>query len=190
MKLVDLKIHGTAQSGDDANQLLVILKEVNGERILPIQTTGKRAMLLMARNAISIPMYVPLTLVDIWFLMFDRMHLKVDRVEISSVDNGTCYANVVGVKDGEEVKIEYCQAADGLIVANTFKCRICIDEELLQAQYLRKVGENAYALNLSIASRAMLENALKQAIDSENYEAASKLKAELDKRKPVDDLPF
>ena len=36
----------------------------------------------------------------------------------------------------------------------------------------------------------MLEDALKHAVDSENYEVASKLKSELDKRRPNDDLPF
>ena len=48
---------------------------------------------------------------------------------------------------------------------------------------MRKVGENAYALNLNTLSVQMLEDALKHAVEEENYEVASKLRDELQRRK-------
>ena len=61
-----------------------------------------------------------------------------------------------------------------------------IEEELFQAQYLHKIGENSFAININTFSRQMLESALTQAVESENYEAASRLRDELAKRPSID----
>ena len=190
MSLIDLTIHGTAATVAENDQMLVVLKEVNGERILPIPTSSKRAMLLATRKMLPVPIPVPLSVADAMHLLFKKMDIRMNRVELLAVKDGQFFSKLVAEKDGQEYSLDWCPAPDGLIIATTTNCRLCIEEELLEAQYMRKVGENAYALNISSVSRSMLEDALQHAVDSENYEAASKLKAELDKRRHEDDLPF
>ena len=51
---------------------------------------------------------------------------------------------------------------------------------------MRQTGENVYALNIKTLSRQMLEDALNDAVQSENYEAASYLRNELAKRPPME----
>ena len=186
MNLVDLEIHGTAATAAQKDQMVLILKEVGGERILPITTSTKRALLLMSRKMLPISIPIPLSVADAMHLLLEKMGVKMKLVELTAVKDGQVLSRLVADKDGEEYTLDWCPAPDGLIIHLAFGCRLCIEEELLEAQYMRKVGENAYVMNINSVSRAMLEDALKQAVDSENYEAASMLKAELDKRKPID----
>lgn len=183
MNLIDLEFTATASSLGDDNKMMVLLKEKNGDRTLPITVSTKRGMSLMMRKVVDIDMPLPLSVADIMKQMFDKMGLRLDRVQLMALSKGMFICKIVAVKDGEEFEVDYCQAPDGLILANTFHCRLCIDEELLEAQYMRKVGENAYALNLNTLSVHMLEDALKHAIEEENYEVASKLRDELQRRK-------
>lgn len=187
MNLIDLEIHGTAATSAENDQMVLILKEVNGERILPISTSTKRALLLMSRRMVPVSIPLPISVADAMHLLLDKMDIKMQRVELTTVQDGHVLSRLVAEKDGQEYTVDFCPAPDGLIIHVAFGCRLCIEEELLEAQYMRKVGENAYVMNINTASRAMLEDALKQAVNSENYEVASKLKAELDKRKPMED---
>ena len=183
MSLIDMEVHGSAAVAAGDDQMLLILKEKGGERILPIMTSAKRAMLLLTRKLLPVLVPVPLTVTDTMHLLLRKMNIRIVRVELMAVKDGQFFTKIVADKDGQEYEVEMCPAPDGLIIAITFGCRLCIEEELLEAQYMRKVGENAYVMNISSVSRSMLEDALQHAVDSENYEVASKLKAELDKRK-------
>ena len=185
MNLVDLTINGTAISSPDDNHSLVILKEKDGERIIPVQTSARCATQLMVRRMLSMPVPVPLTIADTMHLMFSKMDIKMKRVQVAMVTAGQFFANIVAEKDGEEFTVEMCPMQEGLVIATTFGCRICIEDELLEAQYMRKVGEDAYVMNMESVSQKMLEDALKRAVETENYEVAGKLKKELDKRKGI-----
>ena len=166
---------------------MVILKEKNGERILPIMTSVRRATLLLMRAHIGMPMPVPMSAADIGNSLMEKFGIKVVRVEIVAIKDGTFFTRVVAQRDGEEQAVDYCQAPDGLIMAVTAQCPIFIKEELLAAQYMRPTGENSYAISINTLSRHMLEDALKHAVETENYEAASHLRDELAKRSPESD---
>ena len=183
MSLIDLEIHGSAAAAAGDDQTLLILKEKGGERILPILTSTKRATQLLMRKMLPVRVPVALTATDALHLLMRKMNIRMVRVEMVAVMDGQFFAKIYAEQNGQEFEGETCLAADGLVIATTFGCRLSINEELLEAQYMRKVGENAYAMNINSVSRSMLEDALRHAVDAENYEVASKLKAELDKRK-------
>ena len=71
----------------------------------------------------------------------------------------------------------------GLLLACTFGCPVCIDEELLERQSMHQVGETSYSMPANSVSTEALQGALQQAIREENYELAAQLRDELLRRK-------
>lgn len=181
--LVQLVIHAIGQTIDDNDHYLVLLQEKGGERLLPILMSRKRALLLSMREQLPIQMPVAATPVDAALLLMQKFGVNVTRVVLTDVQKGLFLCDVYAEQNGVEQKLEYCQAPDGIVLATTMKCPIMIEDELLQAQYMHKTGENSFAMNINTLTRQMLEKALQQAVNSENYEAASRLRDELAKRK-------
>lgn len=165
---------------------MVLLKEKDGERILPIMTSSRRAMRLVMRRQLGIRIPLPLSPADISCQLMQKFGIRLVRVELTAIKDGAFFSRVVAERDGEEQVVDFCQAPDGLIMATAAGCPILIEEELLEAQYMHPTGTNSFALNINTLSRQMLEDALKHAVETENYEAASHLRDELAKRTPAD----
>ena len=180
--LVELQIHAVAGTDDDHDQSLVLLKESKGERILPIMVSRKRSLLLMMRANLSVQLPVATTPVDAAILLMQQFGIQITRVVLTGIQKGVFLCKVCAQREGVEKELNYCMAADGIVLAATVQSPILIEEELLQAQYMRKTGENSFAMNISTLTKQMLEKALQQAVNLENYEAASRLRDELAKR--------
>lgn len=161
---------------------MVLLKEKNGERILPMMMSTKRAVTLMMRTKVPLPMPVATTIPDAAILMMRKFDVQLTRVVLTAIKDGTFFCQIHADREGEEKKLEFCPAADGIVLAIAARCPIMIEEELLEAQYMHKTGENSFAININTLTRRMLEEALQHAVESENYEAASRLRDELAKR--------
>ena len=180
--LVELKIHAVAGTVDDNDRSIVLMKEKDGERMLPIMMSSRRALMLMMRSKLPVQMPVAATLTDASVLLMQKFGVQITRVVLTKIKDGMFFCKIIAERDGEEQELDYCQAADGLVLATTAFCPVMIDEELLQAQYMHKTGENSFAININALTRQMLEKALHHAVESENYEAASHLRDELAKR--------
>lgn len=161
---------------------MVLLKEKDGERILPMMMSTKRAVTLMMRTKVPLPMPVATTIPDAAILMMGKFNVRLTRVVLTAIKDGTFICQIHAERDGEEKMLEFCPAADGLVLATSAMCPIMIEEELLEAQYMHKTGENSFAININTLTRKMLEEALQHAVENENYEAASRLRDELAKR--------
>lgn len=183
--LVELIIHASAAISSNDHQSMVLLKEKDGSRLLPILMSLRRATMLTLRSQLAMPSPLPLSLADVSWHMLRKFDIKLTRVELTAIQDGTFFSRIVGEKNGEEKSLDFCLAQDGLVMAVTACCPIFIEEELLNAQYMKQTGENSFALNISIFSRKMLEDALQAAVAQENYEAASQLRDELAKRVSV-----
>jgi len=170
----------------DGDRSMVVLKEKNGDRILPVMTSTRRAFTLQMRKKLPFTVPVPLSVADVSCLMMRKFGIRLSRIELVSINNGTFFCKTVAERDGEEQVVDFCMAPDALVLAVTANCPIMIEEELFAAQYMKKVGENSFAINISTFSREMLEDALKHAVENENYEAASQLRDELARRTPID----
>ncbi|MBQ7443223.1 MAG: bifunctional nuclease family protein [Bacteroidaceae bacterium] len=188
--LIELKIHGMAQMDDD-NRALVLLREAEGKhRMLPVMTSHRRALLLLSRDRVSVTLPAPPSATDICMQMMSHFGLHVRFVRITAVRDGLCFCSVVGESDGQDHVINYCQAADGLIIAVTFRCPIYIDEALLELQYMRDMGGGGFSINVNSLTRKTLQEALNHAVETENYETASMLRDELRRREDDTDPKF
>ena len=180
--LIELELHGIAKMSDE-NRALVLLREKEGkQRMLPVMTSQRRAMLLLSRDRLKIPLPAPPSSTDICMQMMTHFGVRMRYVRITAVRDGLCFCSVIGERDGQDHVVNYCQAADGLIIAVTFRCPICIDEALMEMQYMRDMGDGGFSININNLTRKTLQDALQQAIDSENYETASVLRDELRRR--------
>ncbi|MBP5771550.1 MAG: bifunctional nuclease family protein [Bacteroidaceae bacterium] len=183
--MIELLIHAVAGTSSEGDRSMVIMKEKGGERILPVMMSTRRAMLLMMRSKVPLPMPVPVSVADLSYQLMNKFGIRLVRVELTAIKDGVFFSRVVGEREGEEQVVDFCQAPDGLVMAVIANCPIMINEELMEAQYMHKTGDNTFALNINTLSRQMLEDALKHAVESENYEAASALRDELAKRSPA-----
>ena len=180
--LVELEIHAMGNLASDSEQAMLLLKEKQGERVLPIIMSTRRAIALTMNAKFPIPVPVPVTIPDMCFHILHKFDIHFTCVKISMIKDATFYCDVTCRKDDVEKTLHYCSAKDGLVMAATSKCPIMIEEELLEAQYMQKTGENSFSMKLNTVTRQMLEDALQHAVENENYEAASRLRDELAKR--------
>ncbi len=181
MNEIEMTLHAIAGT-QDSDRSMLLLKEKNGERILPIMMSSRRAMTLMMRSKFPIPMPLPASVPDAALMVMSSFDVSISRIVLTHIHNGTFFCRIVAEREGEEKTIEMCPATDGLILAVDALRPIMIQEDLLEAQYMHKTGENSFAININLLTRQMLEEALKHAVESENYEAASHLRDELAKR--------
>ncbi len=181
--LKTLDIHGSAGTSADGSQSMLILKEHDGDRLLPVLMSSRRAFFCMMRSQFDLPIPLPISVADIAVQMMATGHMSLKSVELTALNNGLFFCRMhVSDAQGEEHEVDFCQASDGITLAAAARCPVTIDEELLEAQYLRPTGEHSFAMSLNLFSRGMLEQALATAVAEENYEAASKLRDELARR--------
>lgn len=188
---IELEVHGLAATTSDDSRSMIILREKGGDRILPVTMSTRRAATLAMRAQIPLPIPVAATVADAYNLLLLKFGVNIKRVHITSIFNGVFLCNICAELNGEEQVLETCQAADGLVMAVTAVCPITIDSELFEAQYMRKTGENSFAMNINVLTQKMLQDALEQAVKNENFEIATILRDELARRQqqpnPIDE---
>lgn len=189
--LKELIIHAAAGTSAGDDQSMVLLKEKDGDRILPVLISAQAASIMLMRAHVNTIMSLPLPVspADISVILMQKFGIKLTQVELTHLKDGVFFCRVVGQREDDVQSVDLCQAPDGLLMAVVAKCPIMIDEELLEAQYMHPTGEHSFALNINTLSRKMLEDALQYAVDTENYETASRLRDELAKRSPQTETP-
>ena len=120
---------------------------------------------------------------DIMRAAFMQCNMSLEEVRIATVEGGVTYCHVLYRQESVFHMIRYCKASDCLILAYTFDCPITIGEALLEHQYMREVGDGMYSIPVNSVSVDALKEALKRAVEDENYELASQLRDEIERRK-------
>ena len=82
----------------------------------------------------------------------------------------------------EKIKID-ARTSDAIALALRFNCPIYTTEEILESEHLHDLGEGKFSVPISSVSLQMLEEALQNAIEKEEYEQASQLRDEIRRRK-------
>lgn len=183
--LIELELNALASTADNDGRSMVILKEKGGDRILPVMMSTRRAVAMMMRRQIPLSLPVAATVADAYNLVLMKFDINLKRIEFTGIANGVFLCKIIAERDGEEQVVDTCQAHDALVVACTSVCPITIDSELFEAQYMRKMGDNAFALNINVLTRNMLEEALEHAVATENFEVATQIRDELARREKV-----
>lgn len=151
MAVVEVKINGLAVDAQ-AKSHVVILKEKDGERVLPIWIGPAEAQAI-ARELAGQRFPRPLTH-DLLATIVEGLKAKVTRVVISDLRENTFFANLVIERDGEVVSID-ARPSDSIAVGLRCGAEIFVNEKLLaepgeqeeptdeeKAQELRRFLEN------------------------------------------------
>jgi bifunctional DNase/RNase len=128
VKVVEARVNGLILE-HKTQQNVVILREAEGERILPIWI-GPGEAHAIRRILSDEPFPRPLTH-DLLVLIVEGLKARVSRVVISDLRENTFYATVLVHRDDEVLSID-ARPSDAIAVALRAKAPIFVNEELLQ----------------------------------------------------------
>ena len=194
MKLVQLDIERLEPSSSNKSTYVLLLREIGGDRKLPI--------VIGPCNAGSIAIYLesnsnperPLTH-DIIKSITNNFNITISRVVIHTLTEGVFHASFFCFMDGdEEIEID-ARTSDAIAIAIRMGCPIFTYNDILQEagiiltddlpKYRDEDTEEFEESKdlLSTLSLGELKKQMKEAINEENYERASELRDEINKRK-------
>lgn len=195
MEKIELKVVGLSYSQTQTGAYALILKEKAGNRRLPIIIGGAEA------QAIAIPLEKmtpsrPLTH-DLFKSFMDSFQITLEEVVIYNLVEGIFFAKLHCRRDGELVEVD-ARSSDAVAIALRCECPIythdfilgsagiIIDEDATPEdetdapeEFLESVGEPSG----DSSSLEELQAQLDIALENEDYERASKIRDEINRRK-------
>jgi bifunctional DNase/RNase len=128
VNIIEAKVNGLILE-HKTQQNIVVLREVDGERILPIWIGPGEAQAIR-RMLSDEPFPRPLTH-DLLVLVVEGLKAKVTRVVISDLRENTFYATVFVQRDADILSID-ARPSDSIAVALRSQAPIFVNEKLLQ----------------------------------------------------------
>ena len=125
--VVEVKINGLAID-PQAKSHVVLLKEADGDRVLPIWIGPAEAQAI-ARELAGERFPRPLTH-DLLATIVEGLHARVTRVVISDLQDNTFFASLILEKDGEVISID-ARPSDSIAVALRCHAPLFVAEKLL-----------------------------------------------------------
>lgn len=201
MKKSKLEIIGLSYSQTQAGAYALVLGEAKGKRRLPIIIGGFEAQAIAIQLEKMTPSR-PLTH-DLFKNFADTFNIKLKEVIIYNLVEGIFYSKLICDDKDKEVEID-ARTSDAIALAVRFDCPIYTYEFILSAAGIilddqAKESTGAAAVleepiatksaftkedkDLTKKSTEELKEMLNSAITNENYERASKIRDELNKRK-------
>ncbi|MBO5951715.1 MAG: bifunctional nuclease family protein [Bacteroidaceae bacterium] len=159
--------------------LVVMLHEKGGERSLPL-LVGLLEAQSIAINILKMKMPRP-NIYDLYINTLDQMDASLEEVFIYKLENGVFHSHIYYSKDGNRYYID-SRTSDAVALAVRSGVAIYIDDELFENHCAHKEGNGAFSMPITIASVQVLQEAMDQAVESENYELAAKLRDEINRR--------
>lgn len=191
----ELQIADIAPSGSTSGAYALVLSEVNGNRRLPIVIGGPEAQAIAIELEKMAPSR-PLTH-DLFRTLCNSFSIVVNEVLIYNLNEGIFYARITCTLDGRSVEID-ARTSDAVAIAVRFNCPIyCLEFILQQAGVSSEdvsddlpMEEPDLDLEEAIAESETeslslddLQRQLEQALDREDYERASRIRDEINRRK-------
>lgn len=204
VSLIQLNIKGISYSQTRSGAYALVLTEVGGERTLPIVIGAAEAQSIAIALEKEIKPPRPLTH-DLFKTLADTYQIKVKQVIIHKLIDGIFYSSLICERDKVEEIID-SRTSDAIALAVRFDAPIFTYENILEKagidmQNGEILGEEPFEEeeeefieelfteleNLTTPfeklSSEELNKQLEEAIESEDYELAAKLRDEIDKRK-------
>jgi bifunctional DNase/RNase len=177
--MVEVKINGLFLT--QANASGVILKELEGERTLPI-IIGEYEAQSIALGLENITPPRPITH-DLLLSMIQTLEGQVERVIISDLRNNTYYA-IIQVRRKSKLHEVDARPSDALALAVRQGIRIFVEEEVLRkgaysAEELPDIDDRQ--LDATTDRLEHLKKQLQDAVEKEDYEKAAKLRDDIKK---------
>lgn len=197
MNKIELEISDIAPSGSTSGAYALVLSEANASsnRKLPIVIGGHEAQAIAIELEKMTPSR-PLTH-DLFKSFSHSFGIEVEEVIIYNLIEGIFFAKLIATQDGRKAEID-SRTSDAVALAVRFNCPIyCYDFILDSAgvtaeEAAMETDEEPADVNLEELSTtereedlslSELEKQLAIAIEREEYERASKLRDEIDRRK-------
>ena len=135
---------------------------------------------------------------DLFKTFADAYFIEVKEVVIYNLIEGIFYAKLISEKEGQEIEID-TRTSDAIALAVRFKCPIYTYESILASAGIILEEKSSIEKEIDTAEEGLeshgvpvlnyekltleaLNEKLQNAIDTENYEEASKIKEEIDNR--------
>ena len=194
MEKIRLDIVGMSYSQSQSGAYALILGEHDGSRRLPIIIGGFEAQsIAIELEKIRTPR--PLTH-DLFKAFADAYAIEVSEVVICKFSEGVFYAKLI-CSDGHNIKEVDSRTSDAIALALRFNCPVFTYESIMSAAgilmeeeaEMLKQGEPSpeeepiEQTSFADAPTEELKEMLQGAIENEEYEKASKIRDELNKRK-------
>ena len=196
MEKVKLEIVGLSYSQTQSGAYALVLAEVNGGRRLPIIIGGFEAQAIAIELEDMTPSR-PLTH-DLFKNFALEFNIKIKEVLIYNLSEGIFYAKLICDQDGVTKEVD-ARTSDAIAMAVRFKCPVYtyasimdsagikLDEgdelesmiEVNRAEDSTKKDDEDGFSKLTVSE---LENQLDSAVENEDYELASKIRDEINRR--------
>ena len=197
MQKIKLIISALSYSQTQSGAYALMLTEVGGKRKLPIVIGGFEAQAIAVELEKMKPNR-PLTH-DLFKSFAIAYEIEVKEIIIYKFDEGIFFAKIVCSKEGVLTEID-SRTSDAIAIGVRFDCPIFTYDKILKdagtliddefdKEYMDDLDDDEDELDfgsdggaLGNATKDDLENMLKEALDNEDYEAASKIRDEIQKR--------
>ena len=196
MAKIKLNVLGISYSQTQTGAYALVLNEENGTRRIPIIIGGFEAQAIAIQLEDLVP---PRPLTHDLFLNFSRSFgIELLEINIYKLEEGVFYSNLLCFDGDKELTID-ARTSDAIALALRFRCPIFTTEAIIEKAGIILDPEEEEASKLSHPtpthkpedeelemfkglSLAELEALLKEAISNEDYEKASKVKEEINRR--------
>lgn len=188
MKKAKLEIVGLSYSQTQSGAYALVLGEVEGKRRLPIIIGGFEAQAIAIELEKMQPSR-PLTH-DLFKTFADKFNITVSEVLIYNLVDGIFFAKLICVSENKEIEID-ARTSDAIAIGLRFGCPIYTYEFILASSGIVLDDEMA-ATAVSVEKTKQpepthtleeLELQLQEALNNEDYEKASHIRDEINKRK-------
>ena len=191
MEKILLNIRAIATSEMQANSFVIVMKEENGHRQLPVVIGAFEAQAIaVAIEGIS--QKRPLTH-DLFYNFLKKLGANLTEVIISDLKEGVFYATIYCKSPaGNTLKID-ARTSDAIALAVRFKCPIytypyimdeagIIFEPMSEKGIVKAKPSSPKKKSLSTVSTERLQELLEKALAKEDYERAAEIRDEMNRR--------
>ncbi len=199
-KKIRLNVLGISYSQTQTGAYALVLAEESGNRRIPIIVGGFEAQAI-AIQLEGLKPARPLTH-DLFFNFAHVFDINLVEVNVHKLEEGVFYSKLLCQGDNNTIEID-SRTSDAIALALRFKCPIYTTEDILtkagiiidfekETDNIEKDDESfdsedepkkSPSSDISTSSIEELQKLLKEAIKNEDYEWASKIRDELNRRK-------
>ncbi|MDP4797256.1 MAG: bifunctional nuclease family protein [Crocinitomicaceae bacterium] len=193
MEKIKLEIVGLSYSQTQSGAYALVLSEVNGNRRLPIIIGGFEAQAIAIELEKMVPTR-PLTH-DLFKSFATSFSIEVKEVIVYKLVEGIFYSKLICERNGTISEID-ARTSDAIAIGVRFNCPVYTYESILASAGIlldeNEIDENDFLSEsieepyeediISSHTEEELENQLNLAIENEDYELASKIRDEIQRR--------
>ena len=104
----ELKVLTVSKCTEDGAAYMAVLKEKDGERILPVLIERSEAFLLLMKMKGNKKNTLPSSMADIMRTAFTQCNMDIEEVRIAAVEGGVTYCHVLYREGSVFHMIRYC----------------------------------------------------------------------------------